>query len=193
MEKLNGARKLDCTHKHMLKYVDKNFKIHRTVCDMHRNQWDEMGYRIFISEDKKGIIYLHILGITYNRDLYSCILDEEEYQKHFENDFDTTRDFIICDSIEDAQKKLVAFCDDMDKLYEYDEDMYLWDLWEEYISYKEVKDNIDELLGHVMTKDMCEMYSSLSFAYSQEPEIERRTMVNILDSKNTKLDYEEED
>lgn len=188
MKKLNGMKDIPCEHLYFDKYLRQNFKVHRSLADLRHDEGDDSGFHVAISEDKEGTIFLQIVMISYNGSIYDICLCEEDYQslidsKRYNN---VLRDFIVCDSIEDAQSRLSSICDDMKKFYEYDEDMYFWDLWDEYSVDNGFKEIIDKVLGHDMSEEMCGFYCSLSTSYFEYLEEEDKALRDILNPKYEK-------
>lgn len=100
--------RIDNTYKAIeIRLRDEKFKVHHLYRDFRGDWGDDGGYIVAICE-KKGIIYLHILAVNYNADVSCHILekDDERVGNLGEREF---LDYFICESVEDAQRKINEF------------------------------------------------------------------------------------
>jgi len=106
---------------------DENFKVKHLMRDDRGDWGDDSGYLISVSE-KNDKVYLHIIGVNYNLSIDSNVLDET-YKAIVDGSQKPSdiKDYIICDSIEDAQVKINTFVDLLHKItwqIDYDESYF---------------------------------------------------------------------
>jgi hypothetical protein len=97
---------------------DENFKVKHLMRDSRGDWADDGGWLISISE-KNDKIYLHVIGVNYNSSVGVNVLDEMDYRIVEDGqDENKIADYIICESIADAQEKLNAFVVLVERAYE---------------------------------------------------------------------------
>ena len=90
---------------------DENFNVKHLMRDFRGDWGDDGGYLVSISE-KNGKVYLHIIAVNYNVSIDSNVLDENYHSILDGSQKETDiQDYIICESIEDAQTKVNEFVD----------------------------------------------------------------------------------
>tara|TARA_Y100000310_G_scaffold334897_1_gene415670 strand:+ start:7547 stop:8113 length:567 start_codon:yes stop_codon:yes gene_type:complete len=171
---------------------DEGFEVKHLHRDTRHDWGDDSGYIVSISE-KNDKIYLHVLQVNYNIGVDSHILDESD--KRFENGctIEDHADFIICDSMEDAQNKVNEFVAILDKCVE--EELRDWGLIEEVL---ESDGGYDDFPSEALLDELRKLPESYHnfidislFAYS-EYEQDKEALLNLTNSEY-KQNFTDED
>jgi hypothetical protein len=163
-------KEIDCRYGNVEKLLNKRFKVHHLYRDFRHDDGDDAGYLVAICQDKKDTckFYLHIILICQYTNALNLMLNQADmdawFAKHPE-DKDSARrdacmpDFIECDSIEDAQKRLNGILKLIDNVIESDNGDWFRD-WGEFHSFYK----------GLITRETATFLSTMFFPYSEYPE-----------------------
>jgi len=97
---------------------DEGFDVKHLMRDFRGDWGDDGGYIVSVSS-KNAKFYLHIISVNYNVSIDSNVLDELDRRILDGSEIETDiQDYIICQSIEDAQHKINEFVDNLKKVVE---------------------------------------------------------------------------
>lgn len=132
-------------------YLNRKFIVHHLFRDTRHDDGDDAGYIVAICE-ANDIFYLHIIEVCQYNQLDNTCLSKAELEER-----GGFPDYIICDSVEDAQLKLNKLLDLLDKFHKEDGDS---------------SRDSEAFLRHLkdISDDEAEWLSVLSFPYSEFPQ-----------------------
>ena len=140
---------MDCDYGNVEKVLNDRFKVHHLFRDTRHDSGDDSGYIVAISE-KHEQFYLHIIPICVEGNIENLCLDEIELIQN-----GGFADYVLCDSIEDAQLKLNLIIQKLDTYLESEGD------------FAQYADEIQDFFGETMSLTDAEHLAAIMFPYSE--------------------------